>query len=86
MPDTHEERIRAAFTPQAATFEDARLNVAFTERAATDHMAAWVDDIVLDVTADRHRRRPADRVVAPPSWTAHRRCSRRAVDTWPPNG
>lgn len=51
MPDTHEERIRAAFTPQAATFEDARLNVAFTSSVPwlLDHMAAGVDDIVLDV-------------------------------------
>ena len=51
MPDTHEERIRAAFTPQAATFEDARLNVAFTSSVPwlLDHMAPRVDDIVLDV-------------------------------------
>ena len=51
MPDTHDERIRAAFTPQAATFEDARLNVAFTSSVPwlLDHMAPRVDDIVLDV-------------------------------------
>jgi ubiquinone/menaquinone biosynthesis C-methylase UbiE len=51
MPDTHKERIRAAFTPQAATFEDARLNVAFTSSVPwlLDHMAAGGDDIVLDV-------------------------------------
>jgi predicted TPR repeat methyltransferase len=51
VPDTHEERIRAAFTPQAATFEDARLNVAFTSSVPwlLDHMAAEIDDIVLDV-------------------------------------
>ena len=51
MPDTQEERIRAAFTPQAATFEDARLNVAFTSSVPwlLDHMAPRVDDIVLDV-------------------------------------
>jgi ubiquinone/menaquinone biosynthesis C-methylase UbiE len=51
MPDTHQERIRAAFTPQAATFEDARLNVAFTSSVPwlLDHMAPRVDDIVLDV-------------------------------------
>jgi hypothetical protein len=30
MADSHDERIRAAFTAQAATFEDPRLNVAFT--------------------------------------------------------
>ena len=51
MPDTHKERIRAAFTPQAATFEDARLNVAFTATVPwlLDHLAPRVDDIVLDV-------------------------------------
>jgi ubiquinone/menaquinone biosynthesis C-methylase UbiE len=51
MPDTHKERIRAVFTPQAATFEDARLNVAFTSSVPwlLDHMAPRVDDIVLDV-------------------------------------
>jgi ubiquinone/menaquinone biosynthesis C-methylase UbiE len=51
VPDTHEERIRAAFTPQAATFEDARLNVAFTSSVPwlLDHMAPGIDDIVLDV-------------------------------------
>jgi ubiquinone/menaquinone biosynthesis C-methylase UbiE len=51
MSDTHQERIRAAFTPQAATFEDARLNVAFTSSVPwlLDHMAAGRDDIVLDV-------------------------------------
>ena len=49
--NTHEERIRAAFTPQAATFADARLNVAFTSSVPwlLDHMAPRVDDIVLDV-------------------------------------
>ena len=51
MPDTHEEKIRAAFTPQAATFEDARLNVAFTSSVPwlIDHLAPRVDDVVLDV-------------------------------------
>ena len=51
MPDTHEERIRAAFTPQAATFEDPRLNVAFTSSVPwlLEHMAPGFDDIVLDV-------------------------------------
>ena len=51
MPDPHQQRIRAAFTPQAATVEDARLNVAFTASVPwlLDHMAARVDDIVLDV-------------------------------------
>ena len=48
---THDERIRAAFTSQAATFEDARLNVAFTSSVPwlLDHMAPGIDDIVLDV-------------------------------------
>jgi ubiquinone/menaquinone biosynthesis C-methylase UbiE len=51
VPETHEERIRAAFTPQAATFEDARLNVAFTSSVPwlLDHMAPGIDDIALDV-------------------------------------
>jgi ubiquinone/menaquinone biosynthesis C-methylase UbiE len=49
--DTHDERIRAAFTSQAATFEDARLNVAFTSSVPwlLDHMAPGDDDVVLDV-------------------------------------
>ncbi|MCU1696967.1 MAG: hypothetical protein JWR34_3030 [Mycobacterium sp.] len=48
---THDDRIRAAFTSQAATFEDARLNVAFTSSVPwlLDHMAPGIDDIVLDV-------------------------------------
>jgi SAM-dependent methyltransferase len=51
VPETHEERIRAAFTPQAATFEDARLNVAFTSSVPwlLYQMAPGFDDIVLDV-------------------------------------
>jgi ubiquinone/menaquinone biosynthesis C-methylase UbiE len=49
--DSHDERIRAAFTSQAATFEDARLNVAFTSSVPwlLDHMAPGADDILLDV-------------------------------------
>jgi SAM-dependent methyltransferase len=45
--DTHDERIRAAFTSQAATFEDARLNVAFTSSVPwlLDHMAPGDDDV-----------------------------------------
>ncbi|MDT5323687.1 MAG: hypothetical protein QOF25_839 [Mycobacterium sp.] len=48
---THDERIRAAFTSQAATFEDARLNVAFTSSVPwlLDLMAPGIDDVVLDV-------------------------------------
>lgn len=51
MADSHDERIRAAFTAQAATFEDPRLNVAFTSSVPwlLDHMAAGIDDVVLDV-------------------------------------
>jgi ubiquinone/menaquinone biosynthesis C-methylase UbiE len=54
VPETHEERIRAAFTPQAATFEDARLNVAFTSSVPwlLDHMAPKIDDIALDVAGE----------------------------------
>jgi hypothetical protein len=48
--NTHKERIRAAFTPQAATFEDARLNVAFISIAcqpahvvnADPHKLVWL--------------------------------------------
>jgi hypothetical protein len=88
MPDTHEERIRAAFTPQAATFEDARLNVAFTSSVPwlLDHMAAGVDDIA------RRCRRTG--IVAGSGRLCCSSCRRRdstpaverAVDTWPPNG
>jgi hypothetical protein len=51
MPDTQEEWIRAAFTPQAAMFEDARLNVAFTSSVLwlLDQLAPRVDDTALDV-------------------------------------
>lgn len=53
MPGTHEERIRQAFTLQAATFEDERLNVAFT--SGLPWLLSYVDprpdDVVLDVAA-----------------------------------
>ena len=47
----HDDRIRTAFTSQATTFEDSRLNVAFTSSVPwlLDHMAPGIDDIVLDV-------------------------------------
>jgi SAM-dependent methyltransferase len=53
MPGTHEERIRLAFTRQAATFEDERLNVAFTSGLPwlLEHLAPRPDDVVLDVAA-----------------------------------
>jgi SAM-dependent methyltransferase len=51
MADSHDERIRAAFTAQAVTFEDPRLNVAFTSSVPwlLGHMAPGPDDVVLDV-------------------------------------
>lgn len=51
MPNSHEERIRNAFTRQAPTFEDARLNIAFTSSVPwlLDHLAPQADDISLDV-------------------------------------
>jgi ubiquinone/menaquinone biosynthesis C-methylase UbiE len=53
MPGSHEERIREAFTRQAGTFEDERLNVAFT--SGLPWLLSYVeprrDDTVLDVAA-----------------------------------
>ena len=53
MAETHEERIREAFTRQAETFEDERLNVAFT--SGLPWLLSFVeprpDDVVLDVAA-----------------------------------
>jgi SAM-dependent methyltransferase len=53
VPDTHEERVRDAFTRQAGTFEDERLNIAFT--SGLPWMLSYVvprpDDVVLDVAA-----------------------------------
>lgn len=53
MAEGHEERIREAFTRQAGTFEDERLNIAFT--AGLPWLLAYVDprpdDVVLDVAA-----------------------------------
>ncbi|MDQ4086292.1 MAG: methyltransferase domain-containing protein [Actinomycetota bacterium] len=53
MPGTHDERIRDAFTRQATTFEDERLNVAFT--SGLPWLLAHTDprpgDVVLDVAA-----------------------------------
>jgi ubiquinone/menaquinone biosynthesis C-methylase UbiE len=53
MPSSHEQRIREAFTRQAGTFEDERLNVAFT--VGLPWLLSYVDprpdDVVLDVAA-----------------------------------
>lgn len=53
MPGTHEQRIREAFTRQAGTFEDERLNVAFTSGLAwlLSYAGPRRDDVVLDVAA-----------------------------------
>ncbi len=58
MPDSHErsdheERIRAAFTRQAGTFEDERLNIAFTSGLPwlLSYVEPHADDVVLDVAA-----------------------------------
>ena len=49
----HEERIREAFTRQASTFEDERLNVAFTSGLPwlLSYVDPRADDVVLDVAA-----------------------------------
>jgi SAM-dependent methyltransferase len=51
VPDNHQERIRSAFTPQAATMENDRLNVAFTSSVPwmLTHLAPQDDDVALDV-------------------------------------
>lgn len=53
MPSEHEDRIRDAFTRQAETFEDERLNLAFT--VGLPWLLSYVDggpaDTVLDVAA-----------------------------------
>jgi ubiquinone/menaquinone biosynthesis C-methylase UbiE len=53
MPSSHEERVRDAFTRQASTFEDQRLNVAFT--VGLPWLLSYVDprpdDVALDVAA-----------------------------------
>jgi SAM-dependent methyltransferase len=53
MVEGHEERIRDAFTRQAGTFEDERLNVAFTKGLPwlLSYVAPRPDDLVLDVAA-----------------------------------
>jgi ubiquinone/menaquinone biosynthesis C-methylase UbiE len=53
MPDSHDERIREAFTRQAATFEDERLNVAFTSGLPwlLSYVEPRPDDVVADVAA-----------------------------------
>ncbi|HEU4513398.1 MAG TPA: methyltransferase domain-containing protein [Nocardioidaceae bacterium] len=53
MAETHDDRIRDAFTRQAGTFEDERLNVAFTSGLPwlLSYVAPRPDDLVLDVAA-----------------------------------
>ncbi len=53
VPGAHEDRVRDAFTRQAATFEDERLNVAFTSGLPwlLSYVAPRPDDVVLDVAA-----------------------------------
>jgi SAM-dependent methyltransferase len=53
MPETHEDRIREAFTLQAGTFEDERLNVAFTSGLPwlLSYVGPRPDDVVVDVAA-----------------------------------
>ncbi|ADU49523.1 class I SAM-dependent methyltransferase [Intrasporangium calvum] len=53
MAKTHGDRIREAFTRQAGTFEDERLNVAFTSGLPwlLSHVEPRPDDVVLDVAA-----------------------------------
>ncbi|MCQ4120723.1 class I SAM-dependent methyltransferase [Rhodococcus tibetensis] len=51
MANSHEKRIRTAFTRQAPTFEEERLNTAFTSSVPwlLDHLAPEADDVILDV-------------------------------------
>ena len=53
MPSAHDDRVRDAFTRQAHTLEDERLNIAFT--AGLPWLLSYVvprpDDVVLDVAA-----------------------------------
>lgn len=53
MPSSHEDRIREAFTRQATTFEDERLNIAFTSGLPwlLSYVNPHVDDVALDVAA-----------------------------------
>jgi ubiquinone/menaquinone biosynthesis C-methylase UbiE len=53
MPGSHDERVREAFTRQAGTFEDERLNVAFTAGLPwlLAHVEPRPDDVALDVAA-----------------------------------
>ena len=53
VPDAHQDRVRDAFTRQAGTFEDERLNVAFTSGLPwlLSYVVPRVDDVVLDVAA-----------------------------------
>ena len=53
MPGAHDDRVREAFTRQAGTFEDERLNVAFTSGLPwlLSYVVPRPDDVVLDVAA-----------------------------------
>jgi SAM-dependent methyltransferase len=53
MSTGHEERVRREFTRQAATFEDKRLNAAFTSGLdwLVESFAPEAEDVVLDVAA-----------------------------------
>lgn len=53
MAENHDDRIRDAFTRQARTFEDERLNVAFTSGLPwlLSYVEPRPDDLVLDVAA-----------------------------------
>lgn len=53
MPESHDERVREAFTRQSSTFEDERLNVAFTSGLPwlLSLVAPRPEDTVLDVAA-----------------------------------
>jgi len=68
VPGAHDERVREAFTRQAGTFEDERLNAAFTSGLPwlLSYVAPRPDDVVLDVAAGTGLvgRALADRVAA----------------------
>jgi SAM-dependent methyltransferase len=53
VPGAHDDRVREAFTRQADTFEDERLNIAFTSGLPwlLSYVAPRPDDVVLDVAA-----------------------------------
>jgi ubiquinone/menaquinone biosynthesis C-methylase UbiE len=53
MPSDHNERVQAAFTAQAATFEDSRVNRTFTQDARWlfERLECRSSDLLLDVAA-----------------------------------